>query len=152
HLAGLLRSSTQVPDAASKSRLLVRAARVARRFAPEEVEGMLARAYSLDASNRQAAALYEAILAEQGRFDVLEQTQRAALQQNPDRKSRARLALAFGTRWVLRHQNLDVGARFLEEALKLDADNEGAFFFLREAYGKKGGDWDRVLTLAEEAA
>jgi tetratricopeptide (TPR) repeat protein len=53
---------------------------------------------------------------------------------------------------VLRHQNIDIGARFLEEALKLDAQNEGAFFFLREAYGKKAGDWSRVLDLAEEAA
>src|SRR5262249_46303278 len=136
----------------SKARLLVRAARVARRFAPDEVEGMLARAYAFDASDRQVAALYEGILAENGRFDVLEQAQRTALQQTGDRRARARLALSFGTRWVLRHQNLDTGARFLEEALKLDPDNEGAFFFLREAYGKKGGDWDRVLTIAEEAA
>ena len=65
--------------------------------------------------------------------------------------TRARLALVFGTRWVSRHQNADVGARFLEEALKLDPTQDGAFFFLREVYGKKGGDWDRVLTLAEEA-
>src|SRR6202041_1347209 len=81
-----------------------------------------------------------------------EQAQHQILQQSTDRRRRGPLALAFGTRWVLRHQNIDVGARFLEEALKLDATNEGAFFFLREAYGRKGGDWDRVLTIAEEAA
>ncbi|HEX3345484.1 MAG TPA: hypothetical protein VHS09_12960, partial [Polyangiaceae bacterium] len=74
------------------------------------------------------------------------------LQHAADRKARSRLALAFGTRWVLRHQNFEIGARFLEESLKLDPEHEGAFFFLREAYGKKGGDWDRVLTIAEEAA
>ena len=65
---------------------------------------------------------------------------------------RARLALVFGTRWVARHQNVEVGARFLEEALRLDPTQDGAFFFLRELHGKKGGDWNRVLTLAEEAA
>ncbi|MDF2693599.1 MAG: domain protein putative component of TonB system, partial [Labilithrix sp.] len=67
------------------------------------------------------------------------------------RDRRARLALTFGTRWVSRHQNVDTGAKFLEEAIKLDPENEGAFHYLRDAYGRKGGDWDRVLTLAEEA-
>jgi tetratricopeptide (TPR) repeat protein len=152
HLAGLLRESNAGGSSAAKARILLRAARVARRFAPEEAEGMLSRAYAADATNKQAAALYEGLLAEQGRFDVLEQTQHEVLQQTPDRAVRSRIALAFGTRWVLRHQNVDIGAKFLEEALKLDSDNEGAFFFLREAYGKKGGDWDRVLTIAEEAA
>ena len=152
HLGALLRGATDATLPTAKSRLFLRAARVARRFAPSEVEGMLAHGYAADSSNRQLAALYEGLLAEQGRFDVLEEVQRRALQETTDRKVRARLALSFGTRWVLRHQNLEVGARFLEEALKLDSDNEGAFFFLREAYGKKGGDWDRVLTLAEEAA
>jgi len=151
-LAALLRGSNETSDAGAKARLLLRAARIARRFAPEEAEGMLGRAYAANATNRQLAALYEGLLAEQGRFDVLEQAQHQILQQTTDRAHRARLALAFGTRWVVRHQNIDVGARFLEEALRLDAENEGAFFFLREAYGKKGGDWDRVLTIAEEAA
>ena len=61
------------------------------------------------------------------------------------------LALAFGGRWVARHQNVEVGTRFLEQALKLDSSLEAAFHFLRDAYGKKGGDWNRVLGLAEEA-
>jgi tetratricopeptide (TPR) repeat protein len=153
HLAGLLRASNEASDPVVRARVLLRASRVARRFAPQEAEGMLARAYAADAANRQAAALYEGLLAEQGRFDALEQSQQQILQQlSGDRKRRARLALAFGTRWVLRHQNIDVGARFLEEALRLDWEHDGAFFFLREAYGKKGGDWDRVLSIAEEAA
>jgi len=152
HLAGLIRSATETTDVAAKGRLFLRAARVARRFAAEEVEGLLARAYAVGSGDRQIAALYEGLLAEQGRFDALEQTQHQVLKQAADVHARAQLALSFGTRWVLRHQNVDVGTRFLEEALKLDSDNEGAFFFLREAYGKKGGDWDRVLTIAEEAA
>ena len=63
------------------------------------------------------------------------------------RGSRSRSARAGSSR----HQNVDIGAKFLEEAIKLDPENEGAFLYLREAYGRKGGDWDRVLTLAEEA-
>jgi tetratricopeptide (TPR) repeat protein len=152
HLAGLLRSANEASDAAVKARLWLRASRVARRFAPDEVDGALSRAYGAQASDRQIAALYEGLLAEQGRLDVLERAQLQILQQTVSGSDRAGLALAFGTRWIMRHQNAEIGARFLEEALKLDPDNEGAFFFLREAYGKKGGDWDRVLTIAEEAA
>jgi tetratricopeptide (TPR) repeat protein len=152
HLAGLLRGANEAGSPAQKARMLLRASRLARKFAPDEAESMLARAYAADPADRQIAAIYEGMLAEQGRFDALEHAQREALAGTADRKARARLALAFGTRWVLRHQNVDIGARFLEEALKLDSDNEGAFFYLREAYGKKGGDWDRVLTIAEEAA
>jgi tetratricopeptide (TPR) repeat protein len=151
NLAGLLRNANQTGDSHQKARMFLRAARLARRFAPDEVEGMLSKAYAADAGNRQIAALYEAMLAEQGRFEALEEAQHGILE-HMSGTARANLALAFGTRWVLRHQNIDVGARFLEEALKLDSDNEGAFYFLREAYGKKGGDWDRVLTIAEEAA
>ena len=40
-----------------------------------------------------------------------------AADRRPQARARA-LALAFGTRWVLRHQNIDIGARFLEEALQ----------------------------------
>jgi tetratricopeptide (TPR) repeat protein len=152
HLAGLLRDASDSRDAGQKARMFLRASRLARKFAPDETEGMLARAYASDPGNRQIAAIYEGMLAEQGRFDALDESQRDLLAKTADRKARANLALAFGTRWVLRHQNVDIGSRFLEEALKLDSSNEGAFFYLREAYGKKGGDWDRVLTLAEEAA
>lgn len=150
HLAGLLRGANGASPAAV-ARLMLRAARISRRFAPEEAEGMLSRAYAAEGANKQAAALYEGMLADQGRFDVIEQSQQKILGEASG-SERARLALVFGTRWVLRHQNVEVGSRFLEEAVKLNPANDGAFFFLREAYGKKGGDWDRVLTLAEEAA
>ncbi len=151
HLAGILRGANGAAPAAV-ARLMLRAARISRRFAPEESEGMLARAYAADGTNKQAAALYEGLLADQGRFEVIEQAQRQILAGTASGNERARLALLFGTRWVLRHQNVEIGSRFLEEAVKLDPANDGAFSFLREAYGKKGGDWDRVLSLAEEAA
>ena len=151
HVAALIRTTTELPDGEAKSRLFMRAARIARRFAPDELESMLARAYSANPLNRQAAATYEGMLAEAGKLDLLEATQSELLMSISDRKTRGALALAFGGRWVARHQNVEVGTRFLEQALKLDSSLEAAFHFLRDAYGKKGGDWNRVLGLAEEA-
>jgi tetratricopeptide (TPR) repeat protein len=134
-----------------RCRLYLRAARVTRRFQPDAVVGLLERAYTADPSDKQAAALFEGGLAELGKLDELENVQWRLLQNEGSRQRRALLALTFGTRWVSRHQNVDTGAKFLEESIKLDPENEGAFHYLRDAYGRKGGDWDRVLTLAEEA-
>src|SRR5262245_7201353 len=71
HLAGLLRqaSGERGPLAA---RLYLRAARIARRFAPDEAEALLARSYAAEPTSRAVAAIYEGMLAEQGRFDALE--------------------------------------------------------------------------------
>lgn len=150
HVQALVATASDVSGAA-KSRLFLRAARVTRRFAPEDVLDLLERAYAASPDSKQAAALYEGALGELGKLDELEKNQFRLLQNEGDRGLRARLALTFGTRWVSRHQNVDVGSRFLEEAIKLDPENEGAFHYLRDAYGRKGGDWDRVLSLAEEA-
>jgi golgin subfamily B member 1 len=136
---------------AQKCRAYLRAARIARRFQPESVLSLLEQAYAADPSDKQAAALYEGAMGEAGKLDALEALQFRLLQAQPDKRARARLALTFGTRWVSRHQNVDTGSKFLEESIKLDPENEGAFHYLRDAYGRKGGDWDRVLTLAEEA-
>ncbi|HEX7664679.1 MAG TPA: hypothetical protein VF407_09215, partial [Polyangiaceae bacterium] len=150
-VAALLRAGSEATIPSHKARAFLRASRITRRFAPEEVEGQLAQAYAADPTSRPAAALYEGLLAEQGRLEELEATQTELLTMIEDRGERAHVAMTFGKRWVQRHQNVDVGARFLEIAVKLDPQHEGAFVFLRDAYGKKGGDWDRVLTLAEES-
>ncbi len=150
-VAQLLRSANDMENGNAKGRLLLRAARIARRFAPSETTSMLSRAYAANPMSRETAALYEGALTESGELARLEKQQQGLLAETSDRAQRAKLALTFGTRWVSRHGNTDVGARFLEETLKLDPTQDGAFFFLREAYGKKGGDWNRVLTLAEEA-
>ena len=153
HVAQILRAAHGAADPAAKSRFFLRAARIAKRFAPTEAEGMLGQAYAADPTSKPAAALFEGGLAEAGRLDDIESAQRDIVSSTSrGRAERARFALTFGTRWVARHQNVERGARFLEESVKLDPENEGAFFFLTDAYGKKGGDWDRVLTLAEEAA
>lgn len=151
-VAALLRAGQAESDAKAKARCFLRAARITKRFAPDEAELQLGRAYAADPQSKQIAALYEGLLSEQGKLDELEAVQTDILTSVADRAERAALAMTFGKRWVQRHQNIDVGSRFLEDAVKLDPDNEGAFHFLRDAYGKKGGDWNRVLTLAEEAA
>jgi tetratricopeptide (TPR) repeat protein len=152
HLAALLRGAGEATDPKARSRAFLRAARVARRFAPEEAEGMLARAYAADPEDEQVAALYERILGEEGRFEALEQLQDQAVKQTSDRKARGRLALVFGTRWAQRHQNQAIAARFLEEAVKLDSANHGAFLFLSDALGTNDDGWAHLLTLAEESA
>ena len=151
HVSQLTRSAASETDPAAKSRYHLRAARITRRFAPDDVLDMLEQAYSADPTSKQAAALYEGMMGEGGKLDQLEQVQSKILAAEPNKKHRAKLAHIFGTRWVSRHQNVDTGAKFLEESIKLDPENEGAFHYLRDAYGRKGGDWDRVLTLAEEA-
>ncbi|HEX7600416.1 MAG TPA: hypothetical protein VF316_02380, partial [Polyangiaceae bacterium] len=147
----LLRAAHEVGDGPVRSRMFLRAARIARRFAPDDMGEMLAKAYAADPTSKPTAALYEGAMTDQGQGEILEATQTELLMGLADRKARAKLALLFGIRWVGRHQNAEVGTRFLEEALKLDPSMEGAFNFLRDAYGKKGGDWNRVMTLAEEA-
>jgi tetratricopeptide (TPR) repeat protein len=151
-VAALLRAGKDESDLKAKARYFLRAARITKRFAPDEAEMQLGRAYAADPMSKSIAALYEGLLSEQGKLDELEGVQTDILTNVADRSARAALAMTFGKRWVQRHQNIDVGSRFLEDAVKLDPDNEGAFHFLRDAYGKKGGDWNRVLTLAEEAA
>ena len=150
HVSSLIQAATDATRD-QQCRLYLRAARVARRFQPEAVLDLLERGYAADPQNKQAAALFEGALGEAGKLDDLESVQNRILQAETSRERRAQLALVFGTRWVSRHQNVDIGSKFLEEAIKLDPENEGAFQYLRDAYGRKGGDWDRVLSLAEEA-
>ncbi|MGH7270128.1 MAG: tetratricopeptide repeat protein, partial [Polyangiaceae bacterium] len=113
-LSFLLRAATDEGDPVAKARLLLRTSRIARRFAPEEVEGLLARAYAADARSVQVAALYEGILAEEGRFGALEEAQRQVVQAARAADARGSLSLIVGIRWILRHQNAELGARFLE--------------------------------------
>ncbi len=148
HVASLLRAAGESAESAT---LYLRAARVARRFAPDEVEGLLLKAYSAAPMSRDVAANYESAITERNALDELEPTQAELLSSLPDLKQRGALACAFGARWSSRHQNADVGAGFLEQAVKCDASQEGAFNVLREVYGTKAGDWDRVLGLAEAA-
>jgi tetratricopeptide (TPR) repeat protein len=150
-MAGIVETAHGTPEPAAKARLFLRAARLARRFAPDEVEAILAQAYAADPGDHHVAATYEGLLVESGRTEAILETQRAALSAS-DPADLASAAYAFGTRWALRHQNLELGSQLVEEALRADPTREEAFTFLRDVYGSKGGDWDRVIALADELA
>jgi tetratricopeptide (TPR) repeat protein len=147
----LLRTAHEAREASAKARLFVRAARVARRFAPEAMEGMLAQAYASDPTDRAAAALYENLLVEAQRTSAILEQQRQVLAAIADNAARGDAALRFGTRWVTRHQNLEAGVELLQEAFAADPSNEAAFTFLREIWGTKEGNWERVVELLDRA-
>ncbi len=150
-VAFLLRTAHQEQDGSARARLFLRAARITRRFAPEETEGMLAKAFEADPTNSQVVALYEGMLSDPSRVSDLLAAQKAALEQATGATARAALAFGFAVRWATRHQNLDVGAQLAEEALALDAHMEAAFLYLREVWGTRDGAWDRVVQAAEAA-
>ncbi|HMJ56028.1 MAG TPA: tetratricopeptide repeat protein [Polyangiaceae bacterium] len=147
----LLRSAHEAGEPSAKARLFVRAARIARRFAPEAMEGMLAQAYAADPADRAAAALYENLLVEGQRTPAILEQQRQVLASINDTAKRGDAALRFGTRWVTRHQNLEAGVELLQEAFAADPSNEAAFTFLREIWGTKEGNWERVVELLDRA-
>ncbi|HEY1534901.1 MAG TPA: hypothetical protein VGF76_12815, partial [Polyangiaceae bacterium] len=151
-IAALLRSAHEAATSVESSAIFLRAARIARRFAPTEYEGILAQAYAADPSSASAAALYEGLLVEAQRTEAILETQREALKRIESPLGKADASFRFGARWALRHQNLEVGGQFLEESLRLDPSREPAFTFLKDALGVRGGEWERVLRLADEVS
>jgi tetratricopeptide (TPR) repeat protein len=151
HVAGLVKQANAEPAGPSKARLFMRAARIAKRFAPSEVESFLAHAYEADPSDKQAAALFEQMLVDEDRAQVIIDTQRRVLD-HLSGHDKGEVAFRYGVRWATRHQNAEIGARLFEEALEADPENEGAFAYLRDLWGTKQGDWERVANLAEKAA
>ncbi|MBN1609972.1 MAG: tetratricopeptide repeat protein [Polyangiaceae bacterium] len=150
-IAGLLRSAHESDDNSARASAFLRAARVARRFAPAEVEGILRQAYVASPTDIVVGSLWEGLLVEQERADIIAETQRSIVEQTEDDAARADAALEFGTRWALRHQNPDMAATFLTQVLRLDPSREAAFVFLRDVYGTRDGDWGHVLDLVDEA-
>jgi tetratricopeptide (TPR) repeat protein len=152
-------------DPAARGRLFLRAARIAKRFAPGDVDGLLLHAYESDPADRQVAALYEQDIVDDDRKQSLVATQRRVLDAlgqadgSPYRsaggtaaQARADAAFRYGVRWATRHQDPELGAQFFEEAIETDPGNEGAYTWLRDTWGTKQGDWDRVVKLAEKIA
>jgi tetratricopeptide (TPR) repeat protein len=149
-LATLLRQGQEATTDLARGVLLLRAARIARRFAPSELEELLVKAYRASPTDPSVAALYEGLLVEGQRTDSIVETQRQVLKQTQDPGARADLAQHFGSRWALRHQNPELAAQFLEEALRLEPKREEAFSFVRDFFGVKGGNWEYVIRIADE--
>ncbi len=147
----LLRAAHEAESGAARARVFLRAARIARRFAPEEAEGILAQAYRANPLGLVEGSLYERALAKRGQTDALVEAQRGLLAEagGPER---AALAYGFARRWALQHQDSAKSAPLAEESLRLDPRNDEAFGYLCDAYGERQGDWERVLTLADALA
>ena len=146
----VLRSAHDAESPEGKALAFLRAARIARRYAPEEVEGILGQAYVADSSSSVAAATVRGAAWWTPTAPTTSSRANARCSiRISDPKARADLAFRFGVRWALRHQNVDQGMPLVEEALKLDPGHEAAFAFLKDVYGTREGNWERVLDLAE---
>ncbi len=148
---GDLIGAAQQEPAPQASRMYLRAARIARRFDSPEAEGLFGKAYEAHPIDRQAGSIFEGILVASDRASHLEAMQREYLD-GLTQRGRGQAAFRFGVRWATRHQQLETGARFLEEALTLDPQRDAALSFVRELYGARDNNWDRALGVAEKAA
>jgi tetratricopeptide (TPR) repeat protein len=103
----LLRAAHSSDDVAKKASLFLRAARLVRRFAPEEAEGVLAQAYAADPTDHRVAATYEGVLVEANRTDAILEAQRGVLSRVDDtrsprtRSARAGRSATRTSRWAL---------------------------------------------------
>ena len=150
-VAGIVEQAGVAPTAVARARLFMRGARLAKRFSPSAAEGLLAQAYEADPTDKQAAALFEQLLVDEDRAQAIVEVQRRVIG-SLSGQARGAVAFRYGVRWATRHQNPELGAQFFEEALESDPDNEGAFAYLRDLWGTKQSDWDRVAKLAETLA
>ncbi len=147
-LAGLLRLAHSSVDSQTKSFAFMRAARIARRFAPDEVEGMLTQAYVSHFQNVSAVALLENLLVESGRTETILRIQRQVLDSLPER-NKVEAFLAFGARWALRHQNVEVAGQFLLEALRRSPDLSQVLIYLREHADEWPTGYDGLLAVVD---
>ena len=109
-----------LPRRRERSAALLRAARIARRFAPGEFESILARAYSADPADTAAAACTRACWSRRSERTSFSRRNGSYSRAFRTRRSDARVAFEFGSRWAQRHHNPNVAAQFLEEALRLN--------------------------------
>lgn len=151
HVSGLLRSAHGASASAEQVDYFLRASRLARRFAPEALEGMLEQAYRADPTHTIAAALYESLVMGQERGEALLEVQRQWLE-GASGPVRAAGALSMAARWALWHQNAELAEQRAELALREEPSLDAAFALLRESRGQKRQDWGAVVAIAEEAA
>jgi golgin subfamily B member 1 len=156
HIAALVDLASGEESAAARARLYLRAARLAKRFSPADVEALLTHAYEADPSDKQAAAVFEQLLVEEDRPQAVAETQRRVLGALSG-KARAEAAFRYGVRWATRHQNPELGCELIAEALELDPDHDVSFIYVTPTgilslWGTKPTTWDRVIQLIEKLA
>ena len=131
-IAALLRGAHAETTNSSKGRMFLRAARIARRFAPNEVEGILTQAYAADYRNSATTTLLENLLVENQRTDVILQLQQSIVSACTSEPERIDAMTHFGTRWALRHQNAEVAGLFFRDALARDPSLASLLIYMRD--------------------
>jgi len=97
------------------SRLLLRAARIARRVASNELENLLQAAYQRDPNNEEVAMLYESMLVAADRTDMILELQQDLISA-AEGAQKTLLASRFAYRWINRHQNETTAVSLLKFA------------------------------------
>ncbi len=97
------------------------------------------RAYEAAPSDKQAAAMFEGSSSRRsGRRRSLE-TQRRILDALAGAERADEAAFRFGVRWATRHQNVEIGSKLLEEALRVRSLERGCVRLPARALGHEGG-------------
>ncbi|HEY5961642.1 MAG TPA: hypothetical protein VIV60_34015, partial [Polyangiaceae bacterium] len=131
-IASVLRAAHAESNSGNKGRLFLRAARLARRFAPDEAESILNQGYASDYRNSATTTLLENLLVESQRTDVILQLQQSIAASAANEQQRLSALMHFGTRWALRHQNAEVAALFFRDVLLRDPTQVAAIVYLRD--------------------
>ncbi|MGC4066068.1 MAG: tetratricopeptide repeat protein [Polyangiaceae bacterium] len=148
-IAMLLRAAHGATSSDVKAQTFLRAARIARRFAPEEVESILTQAYSADFRNSAIAALLENLLVEAQRTDVILQLQESIVAAASASDDKVSALLHFGTRWALRHQNPEVAGHFFNEVMRQDPSQVAVLIYLREQLAGNTDALQQELTFVD---
>jgi tetratricopeptide (TPR) repeat protein len=144
-------------DETTSVRMLVRAARILRIEAPEDVrlEEVLKRVLAKDINEPSINFLYETLLSATNRWDELEAHHQRRADRAPDHTRKIEALRTFGLEWVQRFKDRDRGAKFFDAAIRATVSNGAApmrsvvaaFALLRQVLGDRG-EWIQLLDLA----
>lgn len=149
-IGAILRAAHGASNAAQKARTFLRAARIARRFAPQEAESILTQAYTADCTNSAIAALLENLLVESQRTDVILQLQETVIGALAAPADKVATLVHFGTRWALRHQNPEVAAHFFKEVIRQDPRQVAVLIYLRDQSASDPAALGQVFAIVDE--
>jgi tetratricopeptide (TPR) repeat protein len=145
-------------DEPTALRMLVRAARILRLEAPEDVrlEEVLKRVLAKDIDEPTTNFFYETLLSGTNRWDELEAHHRRRVERAPDHGTKIEALRMFALEWVQRFKDRDRGAKFFDAALRATVSNGvvpmrsvvAAFTLLRQVHGDRG-EWNELLDIAE---
>ena len=145
-------------DESTAVRMLVRAARILRIEAPEDVrlEELLKRVLAKDIEEPSTNFIYETVLSNTQRWEELEAHHNRRADRAPDHSAKVEALRTFALEWVQRFKDRDRGAKFFNAAIKTTASNGtspmksvvAAFTLLRQVQGERG-EWKELLDVAE---